>query len=464
MYKLTADNEKIATELDEEIRLFFPDGKGSPESIFQTCSQKDNLAVHIDIDGRTFDFIAPLPIGSELEYKRRYVRFNKLCMYKALSRVTSRRLPWGSLTGVRPTKLAYELIESGMEEQQAVQELTDTYLVSKEKADLLFTILNAQRGIYERSEKKINLYVHIPFCVSKCSYCSFMTDVLTPTYKWVDPYVDALVYEIEQTRKTLSRNGYDIYSVYVGGGTPTALNEEQLARVLKSAYCEGAEFTCEAGRPDTVNSQKLRIMADSGVNRICINPQSLNDETLEKIGRRHTAADFYSVFAEARKYPFSINTDLIAGLEGEDGKMFRNTLNGILTLRPENVTVHTLSLKNGSALKLSEYTGNEAVGEMVDVSRQVLLQNGYVPYYMYRQKRMLGNLENVGYTLSGKQCVNNVTTMEECLGVAACGAGAISKRIYIRENRIERLANLRDVRLYLNQFDERLQKKLDFFL
>lgn len=463
MFEIITDNPKLVSELSDVVKLFFPD-KGAPKRITQNSENKKVLCVSIDIDGKkyTYEYSAKEGLNA-LEYTRFYTRSNKLSLYKALVALTGRELPWGSLTGIRPTKLAYELINSGKTVRQATLTLQEVYLVSAEKAALIEQILNCQQGIYRRDDRLVNIYIHIPFCTSRCNYCSFMTNVLTPSYKFVQPYVDALAIEINQTFNFLKDYGYKVYSVYVGGGTPTALNADQLRQILSCVKADVGEFTCEAGRPDTITEEKLKVMADCGVNRISVNPQSLCDATLERIGRKHTSSDFLRAYEAAKKYPFIINTDLIAGLDAEGIEEFSFTVDGIVDLKPHNVTVHTLARKNGSAVKLREYEANADIELMMSYAQERLSANAYLPYYLYRQKQMLGNLENIGYCLSDYQCVNNITTMEECLSVAACGAGAISKRVFNAENRIERLANLRDVKLYLEQFDVRLTKKKIFF-
>lgn len=464
MFELYADNPKIAAELEDVVRLFFPDGDGAPEKITHTCREDAVMTVIITIGEKKFVFEKAAENRDGEAYKREYKRFNKICLYDALSEHTGVKLPWGSLTGVRPTKLAYELVKGGASIDEAVRNLQSVYRVEKVKAELIGEILKAQRGIYTDSEELYNLYVHIPFCVSRCRYCSFVTEVPKGKSSRVEPYVEALVEEIRRTLSALCDGGKKILSVYVGGGTPTALDAKQLKRVLEAASCGDVEYTCEAGRPDTVTDEKLRIMADCGVNRVCVNPQTLCDETLKRIGRSHDSAQFFEAYRLARRYPFIINTDLIAGLDGETLDVFENTLDGTAALMPENITVHTLSRKNGAELRFEKLRHDAVVEKMVNGARERLARLGYVPYYVYRQKRMLGNLENTGYCKVGTQCVNNITTMEECVGVAACGAGAIGKRVFAAENRIERLANVRDVKLYLEQFEDRLEKKLKFLL
>ncbi|MBR2988160.1 MAG: radical SAM protein, partial [Clostridia bacterium] len=244
---------------------------------------------------------------------------------------------------------------------------------------------------------------------------------------------------------------------------PTSLDAEQIYQLFSDFPFREVEFTIEAGRPDTITEEKLDAMKKVGANRVCVNPQSLVNRTLVSIGRAHTAEDFFEKFALVRRYGFDINVDTIAGLVGETLDDFVYTLDGVCALNPENITVHTLSRKNGSALAQGGKFDNAEVEKMVDYAFTKLTANGYLPYYLYRQKQMLGNLENVGYCKAGKQCVNNVTTMEDCLSVIACGAGAISKIVHSNENRIERFANMRDLRLYMQNFDEKLKDKLFFY-
>ena len=253
-------------------------------------------------------------------------------------------------------------------------------------------------------------------------------------------------------------------AVYVGGGTPTSLEDKDFLRVMRALNGVGTEFTVEAGRPDTITYDKLKIMDDMGVTRISVNPQSLNDKTIALIGRGHTAADFYAAYDMARKFSFDVNCDLIAGLPGEEAEDFARTADGIFALRPENVTVHTLALKKGSGLKLAGYDNRASdVGAMVDYARSLAGGNGYLPYYMYRQKYMSGNLENVGYCLPGRQCVYNIDVMEECASIIACGAGGISKLYVPEENRLERLADPKGIDVYLQRGDSLAEAKRGFF-
>lgn len=442
-------------ELTELLREFFPGGDDVEVRHTRRDTEPKNI---FTIGGKAYPFVSVFP-DTRLNMAKRNA---KLGLYDALTASTGRSLPWGSLTGVRPTKLFCEAVRCGMDYPSAERFMTDVYRVSAPKAALLRRIAEAQRGLDALPEKAVNLYVHIPFCRSRCTYCSFVSADADRHKKLIGPYVDSLVTELERGRRFLADNGYAVYSVYVGGGTPTAIPPESLGRVLAAAKYEG-EFTCEAGRPDTIDDEAVDLMRRAGVTRVSVNPQSLCDETLRRIGRSHTVDDFYRAYETVKKAGFSVNTDLIAGLPGEDIGAFADTLSGIVRLRPDNVTVHTLARKNGSELKNQPYAPSDEVAEMVDLAGKILTALGYMPYYLYRQKNMEGNLENVGYTLPGKRCVNNITTMEDTLSVFACGAGAISKRVTDGGRQIARSANVRDVGLYIAEFGERLAKKERFF-
>ena len=387
--------------------------------------------------------------------KMNEARGRKHALYAVMSDYPGITLPWGSLTGIRPTKLAYELLVQG----KTVDDLAD-YGVSKEKIEAVKAILENQEP-FTTSYKKVNFYVHIPFCSSRCNYCSFVSmPVNKKTLPLMQRYTELLKGEIESGLKLLSENGYEIDSIYVGGGTPTALSTKQLSEVLQPLSGLNVEFTVEAGRPDTIDTEKLNAMKNANVTRISVNPQTFSDETLKRIGRNHTSEDIYNVYSAA-KGMFDINMDLIAGLTGENMADFELSIDKVIELKPENVTVHTLSKKNGSLLKNNNDAVGSDVSEMTEYAYKRLSDAGYSPYYLYRQKNMLDNLENIGYALDGKVCANNVTTMEEFYSVFACGAGAISKKV--TEDGIFRLANVRDVILYIDQYDQRLRKKENFF-
>ncbi len=467
MLDFVTNRRDIESELIDEIKLFFPYLDDCSYKIvheYERIEQGGEFSIKnsVIIDENKFLSSEILPAGmSEIEFRRRDKFACKSAIFDAMSKVSGNVPPWGSLTGIRPSKLIYDMLEDGLTLYECEKRLEKNYRVSTEKSKLICDIVKNQESFYVRDPRLFNLYIHIPFCTSRCSYCSFITGLVSRYEKIIPEYVEKLRVEIKDSVDFVRKNG-KLYSVYVGGGTPTAISATDLTKLLHGFGFENVEFTVEAGRPDTITREKLDALDELGVNRICINPQTLNAETLKLIGRNHSAADFFYKYELARRYNFDINVDLIAGLERETTKDFQKTLNAVIDLVPDNVTVHTLSRKNGSALKESGRYYNDDVPEMVRLAFSRLTKSGYLPYYLYRQKQMLGNLENVGYALPGKQCANNVTTMEECLSVIACGAGAITKAVTDGERRIERLVNLRDVELYLQEFDKKLQTKRNF--
>ncbi len=397
-------------------------------------------------------------IDGEIVRKRLMKRYAKLSLYKGLSKYFEKQLPWGALTGIRPTKLAYQTIE---ERGDFEEFFTDTMKVSREKTELVKTVLQSQNGIYEKDDDNTDFFAFIPFCPSRCKYCSFICADVKSAQKHVEDYVSALVDEIEFSQRFIKK----LKSIYIGGGTPVALSNPQLERVLKSIskFNTGVEFTVEAGRPDRITLDTLKLLKDYGVNRICINPQTFNDKTLELLGRKHTGQDVIDKYLMAKE-DFIVNMDLIAGLDGESVEDFKYSLDKAVELSPDNITVHTLCIKRGSYLaEESQRLSGDKVEEMVDYARERLLDNGYLPYYLYRQKYMAGNLENVGYAKAGKACVYNVDIMEEISNNVACGANAISKRVFNGGERIERCASPKDVVTYLNKLERIKEDKLKLF-
>ena len=375
----------------------------------------------------------------------------KLAIYRALSDYTQSSHKWGSLMGVRPVKLYKSLQEN--EGLNANDYFRDYYLVSKEKTDLVDSIYNLQKPYYATTEKPLDLYIGIPFCQSRCYYCSFISaDLRATKQSLVEEYVDSLVLDIRNAKMLIKEYGYNLRTVYMGGGTPTALTAKQLARVLKECEFDVSEFTIEAGRPDTIDKEKLDLISKVA-NRISVNPQTLKNETLKKIGRNHSADDFFRIYDMATKYNFDINCDLIAGLMDETADDFENSIRGIVGLNPENITVHTLALKVGSKLRENtDKNDNNEIGEMLRRSYSILGENGYNPYYLYRQKYMAGNLENTGFCKT-KPCVYNIDIMEENTSNLACGSYGISKRYYPNERQVTRFGHPKDVRTYIDKLD-----------
>lgn len=402
--------------------------------------------------------------GDALLDKRFHKRLIKQTLYDVMKQVTGVTPPWGSLTGIRPTRLLYEGMGRGLTLREAAEETRAVFDVRPDKAALLEEIVAVQAGMGVPGVKDVDLYVGIPFCVSRCAYCSFLSGEVGKG-KQLPPYVDALEKEIAGTLALLEEKGLRPRAFYMGGGTPTSLSAPLLQRVL-SACCpfieKAREVTVEAGRPDTIDRDKLCVIRDGGATRISINPQTMHDETLRRIGRRHTAAQTEEAYALARVCGFHhINMDLIAGLPGEGPEMFLDTLRWSRSLSPESLTVHTLSIKRSSLLHLweAQLPDGAAVEEMVDAGRAEAAARGMRPYYLYRQKHMAGNLENVGYALPGHECLYNVDMMEETGHVLAVGAGAISKRVDVSRGRIERAPNVSEVGHYIQRVDEMLSRK-----
>lgn len=395
---------------------------------------------------------------ADIRYRKRHA---KIALYNLLRQATGKSMPWGSLTGIRPTKLARQLIKENVDWQDTFRNLLG---VSPSKTALVADILEQQGALTDADGGSADLYVGIPFCVSRCSYCSFTSGEIARLKKYVEPYVDSVCLDIKQTIQFARERNIRLKNVYFGGGTPTSLTAEQLDKVMSCIDFTPNEYTVEAGRPDTITADKLDVLKRHGVSRISINPQTFNQSVLDVIGRKHTVADVYDKYALARKYGFIVNMDLIAGLPGETVEMFEYSVDEAIRLNPHNITVHTLALKHGSILKESNYSNAETdVKQMVEYAHSQIYKHGYLPYYMYRQKYMSDNLENVGFCKPNTACAYNVGIMEEITNIMACGASAISKRIFAAEDRIERAANAKDVITYIDRADDYLSKKAELF-
>ena len=391
--------------------------------------------------------------------------YAKIGLYEILSKIFNKQLPYGALTGIRPVKFCYDLFKKGLEKTSIQNFLMNNYHVIKEKVDLISEIIISQKHL-DLNDKLVDFYVNIPFCTSRCSYCSFISMEVDKAGKMVDEYVDKLVYEIEKTKRFLMDNYYIVKNVYVGGGTPTALSVEQLERVLQSLSFKVKEFTVEAGRPDTITREKLDVLKKYGVTRISVNPQTFNDKVLKTIGRKHTAMDALNAYRLAREYDFDINMDLIMGLTGDTIKSFNETMDIATYLAPENITIHTLALKRASKMNENNeniFKNESRVRKMSNIASSILKKNGYKPYYLYRQKNMVSSLENVGYFKDNAICYFNIDSMDELASIVACGANGISKRVYSISNRIERFANVKDIKEYITRVDEMIDKKKALF-
>ena len=453
---MTTDCKFLENELMDVVRLF----KRRPESVRHTFRFAEGVFYNaFCVDGKDYAFEDRADAPNEILYKRWERRFAKLALYQILSEKFGEKMPWGALTGIRPTKLAYGELAAGREFTPLFEKMG----VDEENIQIIRRILKAQEGIYEVNGEAVDLFVSIPFCPTKCAYCSFITAPIERTRGFLPAYLDALKKELSASKELIT----DLKSVYIGGGTPFVLEEDELETVLKAVAPlreNGCEYTVEAGRPDTFTYEKLRLLKDYGVTRICINPQTFSDETLQKIGRKHTVAETYRAFDMASKFGFSVNLDLIAGLEGETPDGFASGVEKAVQTGAENITVHCLSLKSGAKLKEEiSYLENDFVSDMVASSRQILSGAGYEPYYLYRQKYQVGNNENIGWTKAGHACVYNIDIMEEITSNLAVGANAVSKKVEKDGERISRFASQKDLKTYLEKVDEIIENKRKFF-
>ncbi len=399
----------------------------------------------------------------------------KRCLYTALETFTQRSMPWGVLTGVRPSKIVHELMDEGKDKESILRILREYYRISAGKADLLYTVAVNERDILDRTERNtVSMYIGIPFCTSRCLYCSFTSNLISRYGHFVERYMESLKKEMTGTLEILAEKGFRVSTVYIGGGTPTAISEQHLDELLNFiGGCintkELEEYTLEAGRPDTITREKLEIIRKNNVNRISINPQTMNDKTLELIGRGHRSADIVRAFHDARSAGFeNINMDVIIGLPGENLKIFKDTLDKLGELDPESLTVHTMSVKRKSVL-MNEWDKYRTVipeeaEEMVEAAAEHARSMGMHPYYLYRQKNILGNLENVGYCKPGFEGIYNVQIMAERQTIIALGAGAVTKAFFPDENRIERAFNVKDLEEYMQRIDEMIERKRNLLL
>ena len=392
----------------------------------------------------------------------------KLTMYKLLSEFHNKAYPWGILTGIRPLKIVHDLMDKGHNKDSIEAFMRNNHLVSMEKAQLAVEIASRERSfLYPLDSKKVSIYIGIPFCPTRCHYCSFTSNSLKTCGGLVEDYLSALILEMEQTHTFMTKYKLKVQTIYIGGGTPTSINEEQLDKLLSRAIelFGGSleEFTCEAGRPDTITEGKLRVLKQRGVTRISINPQTMNDETLEKIGRAHSSEETIKSFELARKLGFdNINMDIILGLPGEGIKHLEKTLKAIEKLQPESLTVHTMAIKRASIIneEMDNFAKQGNTVEMMKLAAEFARMQNLHPYYLYRQKHMVENLENIGYCKPGYECIFNIQTIEEKQTNIAFGADAITKTVFVGENRIERQGNIKDIRLYIARIGEQISKKV----
>lgn len=468
---LYVKNHNFHFELENLTRLFFPNEKitvirdfsePQPPYIYTEVSDKITISVNIGSFNKSETAVKKLT-DDDNELVSAQLLYKLLCDFTGLTQ------PWGILTGVRPVKLLRRLAEESNEEQ-AVKKFENDFFVSNEKIALSRETEHNERKILELSKpESFSLYVGIPFCPSRCSYCSFVMASIERAEKLIEPYTKLLCEEIKRTAEIANKLGLRLETVYFGGGTPTTLSAEQLDTVLKTvnksfdmSTCR--EFTVEAGRPDTIDIAKLFALKENKVDRISINPQTVNDEVLKTIGRKHTAQQFFDAFELARKCGFdNINTDLIAGLPTDTPESFKNSLDSIVRLNAECITVHTLCMKRASRLTTEGVTLDlqqaRDAREMLAYTQNILGQNEYIPYYMYRQSRMVGNLENVGWSKRGFESLYNVYVMDETHTILACGSGGVTKLKRNNPDYLERIFNFKYPYEYIDRFDELIQRK-----
>ncbi len=451
------------------VRSFFPrievvktDGnEAAGDPVIRHLPQQDSL------------FVCPeIPDADAGEDKKTRHETFKRELYRALSAFTGKTLPWGYLTGVRPSKIAFAMLEEGAAEERILEKFEKEHLCRDDKARLALTVAKRERQILGMRDFSdgYSLYISIPFCPTTCLYCSFPSYPIAGHQAQVEPYLDALIKEMRAAADIMSGRRLD--TVYFGGGTPTALTAEQLDRLLTALedifpLDDILELTVEAGRPDSVTAEKMNTLQKHGVTRVSVNPQTMNDKTLKVIGRRHSAAQVREAFAMARAAGFdNINMDMILGLPGENEPEVERTLGEIEKLGPESLTVHSLAIKRAAALNVQRilYRDLSLVNSdaLVSLTHESAARQGLSPYYMYRQKNMTGNFENVGFAKIGKECLYNILIMEEVQSIMACGAGAATKRVF-GNGRIERAMNVKDIDSYIRRTDEMAERKRKLF-
>lgn len=436
----------------------------------------DRIGISFEENGiPIFEDISPVIAEAEEEArKKQYKNEVKRLLYRCLSKVSGRKLDWGTLTGVRPTKLPMAYYIEGLTEEEIHKRMQEEYYLSPGKAELCCEIAKRELGLLEQLdyEKGYSIYIGIPFCPTTCLYCSFTSYSYEKLGSYADAYLEALFKEIDYAKDCMPDKKLE--SIYIGGGTPTALCEEQFERLLKKVresfdFTYVKEFTVEAGRPDSITEEKLRLMKEYGVGRISINPQTMQQKTLDVIGRSHSVDQIREAFHMARRIGHdNINMDLIVGLPGETLADVEDTLKQVGELDPDSITIHSLVTKRAARLNLNrELRDCDAIDAMVERGRLFCKEHGYAPYYMYRQKNTTGssksaNQENIGYAREGKEGIYNILIMEEKQIILALGAGGSSKFVFPGENRVERVENVKSLTDYISRIDEMIERKRSF--
>jgi len=483
--KLLLINHETRYELVELIRVFFPG-----QEVISIDTKNDYIGEGILIVNSLYEengikfattslYINDVLVKQSTEnielieiYGRsidKYIRIGiKKSLYNTLISLNEAKIPWGILTGIRPVKIVHELLDRNIDDNEIIRVLTEEYKLYIDKAKLILNIGKKQRKYIESLDKdKYSLYISIPFCPTRCLYCSFPALPIGRYENHIKEYISKLIYEINNISKMMK--GKNINTVYIGGGTPTAIPPTELEKVIHCIYNnfeqkDIKEFTVEAGRPDTITEDYLRMLNKNNIRRISINPQTMNDATLKLIGRQHKTEDIIKTFKLAKEIGFDIiNMDLIIGLPGEDILHVKKTLEEIKRLDPENLTVHTLSVKRGSKFRdtIDKYSlqPQNVLSTMLNETMKYSKDMGLEPYYLYRQKQILGNFENIGYCKPKMECIYNIAMMEEKETIMAAGMGSVSKIFFPEENRIERVPNFKDLKEYVERIDELVENK-----
>ena len=436
------------------------------EDYIYTALEGDEITVKAKIDGKYAE--------AKRTAENDHARNMELAVFGVLTEILSIRQKWGVLTGIRPVKLAMQLHDMGLSEEEIRKKLKEERLVSDEKLDLLLTTMEHELEIRASSRpNSVSLYISIPFCPSRCSYCTFTSHSVEKAAKLIPQYVELLCGELKDIAVLIDEIGLHLETVYMGGGTPTVLTAKQLDRVLstvnESFDMTGVrELTVEAGRPDTITAEKLAVLKKNGVGRISINPQTMDDEVLAAIGRKHTAEDVKNAFALAKTFGFdSINMDLISGLPGDNMEKFRKTIAEVIAMNPDNITLHTLTVKHGANLApMAQSVFAATADAMNEYAYDEFAKAGYFPYYLYRQKGTVDNLENVGFCKPGKEGIYNIFIMDETHTVLSAGAGGVTKLKAPYDKKIERIFNFKYPYEYIERFElmnERKEQVRNFY-
>lgn len=467
--EIKLNNEKCRYDVYQIFNVFY-----TFEDISINRSSKENFIVTVEDELLTI-------IHKEIE-KAYHLNKNKnkreelkRSLFKFLTEFTGEQYPWGTMIGIRPSKVASSLIKEGKSHEEIIKAYSDIYLTSRDKSKLCIEIAKREEKFLKSNDNQVSVYIGMPFCPTRCLYCSFASNPISACKKQVPLYLEALKKEIRAIKSYMESKELKINTVYFGGGTPTSVDNEQfeaLMKVINEEFIQSfkpVEFTVECGRPDSITQEKLMTMKRYKVSRISINPQSMNNSTLKTIGRGHSVEAVSEKFKLARELGFNnINMDVIVGLPGEGLKEVNNTYNDIKELKPDSITVHGMSIKRASrlyedlVLGRNSYIPNQAeLKDMYDTTRILASDLGMSPYYMYRQKNMVGNMENVGYSIEGSECIYNIVMIEDSETIIALGADAVSKVVFKEENRIERFGNMKDVTEYIKNIDDMINKKIE---